>query len=159
MTDKNISWEDRIKDLNSKKKIRSVTCCIYNRNTRNKTNEECQCRRLIRAHSYDGESIEEETLKKTGQFTKPTIFKLSHKKSQDLNVYGTLPTTGCKFLRMDAETDIELVYDLLSKDCQNEPDFIISIYGGAKYFTLTERLEKGFIGGIISAASATSKLN
>ncbi len=46
------------------------------------------------------------------------------------------------------------VYNLLLEDCgRKKPALILSVYGGAKYFTMTEKLEKEIIRGIIDAAT------
>ena len=41
----------------------------------------------------------------------------------------------------------------------SEPRLIMSIIGGAKYFTLSERLESNFINGIIDVALKSGRNN
>jgi len=52
---------------------------------------------------------------------------------------------------------MEHIVQLLIDDCNGKPNLIMSIYGGAKYFTMTERLEKEFIRGIVDAATMAGK--
>jgi len=64
-------------------------------------NVECSCGRLIRCHSYDGESIQSKE-------KPPEIFRdRCHSAKVDVNVFGGLKFTDCKFLRIDNWTKIE----------------------------------------------------
>jgi hypothetical protein len=50
------------------------------------------------------------------------------------------------------------VYNLLLGNCGGKkPALILSVYGGAKYFTMTEKLEKEIIRGIVDAATTAGK--
>ncbi|CAF3430705.1 unnamed protein product [Rotaria sp. Silwood1] len=71
-----------------------------------------------------------------------------------INVFGILKPTGCKFLRIDNRLPMEDLYQFIVEDCDRQkPALILSVYGGAKYFTTTERLEKEIIRGVIHAAT------
>ncbi len=63
-----------------------------------------------------------------------------------------------QFIRCDITTPVENLYNLVHKDCNQKPSLIISIYGGAKYFKMNERLEKEFMRGIIEAATAAGNV-
>jgi hypothetical protein len=50
------------------------------------------------------------------------------------------------------------LFQLIVEHCGGQkPALILSVYGGAKYFTMTERLEKEFIRGVIDAATMAGK--
>ena len=153
-------WEQIIKDCQRDEKYRSRTCCIYNRNphlSNAADDSTCPCGRLLRRHSFNGESVEQKALKKgTQNYQPPAEFPddRTHSAAVPLNVFGQLPTNGCKFLRLDSRCKMIDLFTLLLHDCRQErPALILSVYGGAKYFTMTERLEKEFIRGVIDAAT------
>jgi hypothetical protein len=55
---------------------------------------------------------------------------------------------------------MSVVYNLLVADCggqNHKPALILSVYGGAKYFIMTEKLQKEIIRGIIDAATTAGK--
>ncbi|CAF4373981.1 unnamed protein product, partial [Rotaria sordida] len=75
-----------------------------------------------------------------------------------VNVFGTLQPNGCKFLRINVRVPMKDIFQLILEDCERQKQaLILSIYGGAKYFTMTERLEKEFIRCIIDTATMASK--
>ncbi len=46
----------------------------------------------------------------------------------------------------------EILSDLLVKDVGAKPDLLISCFGGAEYFNMTDKLEKEFMNGISQVA-------
>ncbi|CAF4183794.1 unnamed protein product, partial [Rotaria sordida] len=80
-----------------------------------------------------------------------------HSDAVSVNVFGTLQPSGCKFLRIDVRIPMKDIFEFIFEDCGTQkPALILSIYGGAKYFTMTERLEKEFIRGVIDAATVAN---
>lgn len=161
---KAMSWEQIIQEYSEQEsKFKSRTCCIYNNQPRSSDNDSdklCPCGRMVSRHSFTDDSLEHQSIEKTKtRFQQPTEFRdLSHSKNVPLNVFGTMKPNGCKFLRIDNRLKVEHLYKLILKDCQGKrPNVILSIFGGAKFFTMTERLEKEFIAGVIDAATMASK--
>jgi hypothetical protein len=142
-----LSWPERIKRANT---FSSRTCAIYNHLSRQgEENSECPCGRLVRQHSYEG------YCRQTGDELFPIDSDYDEYSSAPvrLNTYGIHPS-GCKYLRCDIATDMEKIYDLIVGDCGGKkPPFIISVYGGAKYFSLTDQLEKEFMRAIVHTAT------
>ncbi|CAF5147771.1 unnamed protein product, partial [Rotaria magnacalcarata] len=94
-------------------------------------NEKCGYGRLKSSHSYEGQP-----------------------KSQNFGIfYNQYESRLTKFIRCDIREETEKLYKLIQDDCSQKPHLIISIYGGAKYFQMNERLEKEFMRGIIEAAT------
>ena len=160
------TWDQLIHEYRVKSGYQSRTCRIFDRQSpRQPTppNKVCPCGRLVRRHSFDGESLESKGLKdKPPTFVVPTEFQdgigpYAPSAQVPFNVYGALKSTGCKFLRIDSRCRAENLYQLICADCAEKPSLILSVYGGAKYFTLTERLEKEFIRGIIDTATMAGK--
>ncbi|CAF1197338.1 unnamed protein product [Adineta steineri] len=159
------SWEDLIFDAIANKKIDSRTCRIYNRQVqtpRDDANNKCCCGRLVRRHSFDDpNNISLSANKENAKVpNSPQQFKPIHSTIVPVTTYGTLKSTGsigCKYIRIDHQTHMERIYELLVNDCGGtKPGLILSIYGGAKYFTMTEKLEKEIIRGIIDAAATSN---
>ncbi|CAF0730867.1 unnamed protein product [Adineta steineri] len=158
MSDISSSWEDLI-IRHSETKLKSRTCSIFNINSSLSTESDklCPCDRMIRRHSLIGECLQSKAAA-NGNTTwePPTKFldNASHSTKVPINVYGTLQSVGCKFIRVDSRVAIKDLFQLVLEDSGGQkPDLIISVYGGAKYFTMTERLEKEFIRGVIDAAT------
>ncbi|CAF0834212.1 unnamed protein product [Adineta ricciae] len=99
----------------------------------------CKCNRPMSAH-------DEKDLGETSwDMHQNTVEKLDP-------VHGVLPN-GALFTRLAIDTPKVKVERLFSHFwCMSEPRLIMSIIGGAKYFTLSERLESNFINGIIDVA-------
>ncbi|CAM4773277.1 unnamed protein product [Rotaria magnacalcarata] len=154
------SWEDLIIKHSGYPKFKSRTCCIYNSRSRHPVNDPdklCPCGRMIRRHSLLGDCLESTEAKRGNtEFQTPDRFLDGKKHSVEvpINVFGTLQPSGCKFLRIDARSPMENIFQLILEDCGTQkPALILSVYGGAKYFTMAERLEKEFIRGVIDAAT------
>jgi len=164
MSDKKQSWEDLIINYSKEDKFKSRTCSIYNNKSKhppNNQNKLCPCGRMIRSHSFDGDSLESKHPNNgINRFRPPDVFldNNTHSAPMSINVFGTLKPDGCKFLRVDSRLSMKILFQLMVEDCgRKKPDLILSVYGGAKYFTMTERLEKEFIRGLIDAATTASK--
>ena len=159
------SWENLIEPHTSNSKFKSRTCKIYNRQawTPNDRDTPCPCDRLIRCHSFDGINCLQPKAEKgvNPVWNPPNEFRdLVDSAQVAVNVFGRLKSTDCKFIRIDIRSKIEDIYNLLLDDCggdKHKPTLILSVYGGAKYFTMTERLQKEIIQGIVDAASAAGK--
>ncbi|CAF1019434.1 unnamed protein product [Rotaria sordida] len=114
---------------------------------------------MIRCHSFTGKPLEpEESKRRNAEWKPPQEFPdLTGSTTVPINVFGTLKPTGCKFLRIDNRLPMEDLFQFILEDCGGQkPALILSIYGGAKYFTMTERLEKEFIRGVIDAATTAN---
>lgn len=162
------SWNTLIRENIFKPPLKSRTCCIFNNKPRSTERDKlCPCARLIRCHSYTGESVESRATSgkatatdETSNWQPPAVFPddNNHSCKVDLDVFGVLKPSGCKFLRIDSRIMISNLFKLIVEDCQGKPpNLILSVYGGAKYFTMTERLEKEFIRGIVDAATLAGK--
>ena len=153
-------WKDLIARHGGRKEapLKSRTCKIFDQQSilKDKPDELCPCGRLVRCHSFDGESLHRKT---NIEWKPPENFRdRVDSANVDINVFGTLKPIGCKFVRLDSRTPVINVFELITEDCGGRrPDLILSVYGGAKYFTMTEKLEKEFIRGVIDAATMASK--
>jgi len=163
-TEKRLSWDELIINRLSDDNFKSRTCKIYNRQPRisdNDLNKLCPCGRLVRRHSFEGESLQANAEKQNNSNWNPPVkFKNAHSIIIPVTIFGTIKSNGCKFIRLDAESDMSIVYNLLVDDCggqNHKPALILSVYGGAKYFIMTEKLEKEIIRGIIDAATTAGK--
>jgi hypothetical protein len=163
MNDKIQSWEDLILHHRTEPKFQSRTCCIFNNKSRcpDEPDKLCPCKRMIRRHSFTGESVEDKARARGDTAWRPPD-EFPHDKTHSarvpINVFGILKPTGCKFLRIDNRVQVKDLFQLILEDCQGQkPALVISVYGGAKYFTMTEKLEKEFIRGVIDAATMAGK--
>ncbi|CAF3900565.1 unnamed protein product [Rotaria sp. Silwood2] len=154
------SWVDLIIKRSGNCKFKSRTCCIYNIKSISPDNIQdqlCPCGRMIRLHSSTGDSLETAEAKRGNtKFKHPNEFLEGNKHSVavPVNVFGTLQPSGCKYLRLDVRLPMKDLFQLILEDCGGQkPALILSVYGGAKYFTMTEQLEKEFIRGVIDAAT------
>jgi len=157
-------WEDLIRNRLINDDFKSRTCRIFNRkatDSLNDSDKSCPCGRLVRSHSFDGESIQAKAKRENNlDWTPPLQFETNRSVRAPVTIFGRLKSNGCKFIQLDAQSDISVVYDLLVADCGGEdhkPALILSVYGGAKYFIMTEKLEKPIIRGIIDAATIAGK--
>ncbi|CAF1149147.1 unnamed protein product [Rotaria sordida] len=157
------SWENliekRINDVNFK----SRTCKIYNRQAGESdqhSDKLCPCDRLVRRHSFKEKSVQEIEKLINPDWQPPDEYDISaHSAKVPVTVFGRLKSNGCKFLRIDTRTKEEVIYELLVDDCGGKkfkPSLILSIYGGAKYFTMTEKLEIEIIRGISDATTSAN---
>lgn len=156
-------WEVLINRRNEEPKFKSRTCSIFNINSSFPAEPDklCPCERMIRRHSLVGECLQSKAVANGNHsWEPPTKFldNTTHSTKVPINVYGTLNSDGCKYIRIDNRVPVKDVFQLILDDCgKQKPALIISVYGGAKYFTMTERLEKEFIRGVIDAATMTGR--
>lgn len=156
-----LPWHDLVVTRTKDSYFTSATCQIYNQRAKfssKDSNRLCCCGRLVRCHSFDGESLHAYANKShDNKWSPPKIFKpQNHTVSVPVTIFGRLKSDGCKFIRIDDQSDMKVIYDLLVDDCggkEHRPSLILSVYGGAKYFTMTEKLAKEIIRGIIDAAT------
>jgi hypothetical protein len=163
MNDKTHSWEDLIIRHSKESKFKSRTCSIFNSNSTFPAEPDklCPCDRMIRRHSLIGDCLESNALASGNTAWEPPAKYLdnkTHSVEVPVSVFGTLKPVGCKFIRIDSRIPVKDLFGLILEDCRRQkPDLIITVYGGAKYFTMTERLEKEFIRGVIDAATMAGK--
>lgn len=147
------SWTELIKKFSAEKKLSSRTCKTY---IKHQSKDVCQCGRLRAAHSI--ERIPDESLGEKNPETK-SWNELSETKKTSMMVYGVLPRNNAKFIRCDNRQSVKHLYELILEDRKKvRPSLLISAFGGAKYFTLSERLEKDFVTGIIDLATRAGRL-
>ncbi|UJR29010.1 hypothetical protein I4U23_010228 [Adineta vaga] len=159
MNDRSHSWCDLIVRYQEDPKFKSRTCSIFNVNSNyhGEPDKLCPCDRMVRRHSLVGECLQSKAAANGSTSWEPPLKFLdnsTHSTKISINVYGTLKSDGCKFIRIDNRVPMKDVFQLILEDGGNQkPVLIISVYGGARYFTMTERLEKEFIRGVIDAAT------
>ncbi|CAF3112137.1 unnamed protein product [Rotaria sp. Silwood2] len=110
--------------------------------SKNKNDVQCGCNRLRREHSWD--VFEGKDLQWN---------RNEHTRSACNNAYGYMPNTRAHYIRCDIKTHPSILAKLMFDVWKvKEPQLIMCIIGGAKYFKLNERLEREFMKGIIQAA-------
>ncbi|CAF1099065.1 unnamed protein product [Rotaria sordida] len=145
-------WEELVKEKVRKGSLVGITCHIYSKSTKGPIDEtkKCCCGRLIRSHSFDGEA--------QTQFATETEFNemTCVPEETPLTVYGQLGIvgSGARFIRcyVGLQNLFETLIDLVIEDVDSQPDLLISCFGGAKNFAMTDKLEKEFMNGISRAA-------
>jgi hypothetical protein len=155
-------WEDLVMRRTKDDNFKSSTCAIYNRKAFTLSNayKFCPCGRLVRCHSFDGERLPSLPVYVIDHTPDPQREFKPNSCSTDVpvTIFGKLKSNGCKFIRIGDQSDMSTIYKLLVDDCGGDkPPLILSIYGGAKYFTMVERLEKEIIRGIIDVATKAGK--
>ena len=149
-----LEWTDRIAKLKENNELKSRTCKVF---VKHPQHEICQCGRLRSRHSYAtlhdvplAEKTETGNDWNEGPDTSSVL----------VDVFGVLSAGGLKFVRCDNRTKTPVLYNLILDDCNGEkPNLIISAYGGAKYFTLSDKIEKDFVTGIIDLATRAGMCN
>ncbi|CAF4207383.1 unnamed protein product [Rotaria magnacalcarata] len=138
-------WVKAVEELFCDGKLKSHQCKVYNKDRQsNNTDEKCGCQRLVRHHSFDGDELK----------VKPTNEDWTvEEHTEPLKALIYRSTTPAKFLRCSCENkkDIETLYKLMGSVC-GKPKLIISVYGGHKYFTMDEAIEKEFMDSMAEAA-------
>ncbi|CAF1414384.1 unnamed protein product [Rotaria magnacalcarata] len=144
-------WSEKIEELFAEGKLKSHQCKVYSNNSKSTTiDQKCGFQRFIRHHSFDGPELtdkptqEEWTVENRTKPISPLIYRC---------------TESAKYLRCSCETqkDIETLYELMRSVC-DQPKLIISVYGGRKYFTMSEAIEKEFMDSVAEAATTSAKL-
>ncbi|CAF0830978.1 unnamed protein product [Rotaria sordida] len=149
-------WEELVKEKVRKGSLVGITCHIYSKSTKGPIDEtkKCCCGRLTRSHSFDGEA--------QTQFATETEFNemTCVPEETPLTVYGQLGIfgSGARFIRcyVGLQNLFETLIDLVIEDVDSQPDLLISCFGGAKNFAMTDKLEKEFMNGISRAAVTKS---
>ncbi|CAF1134485.1 unnamed protein product [Rotaria sp. Silwood1] len=109
---------------------------------KNKNDIPCGCNRLRREHSWD--VFEGKNLQWN---------RNEHTRSACNNAYGYISNTHAHYIRCDIKTHPNILAKLMFDVWKvKDPQLIMCIIGGAKYFKLNERLEREFMKGIIQAA-------
>ncbi|CAF4161369.1 unnamed protein product [Rotaria magnacalcarata] len=145
------SLERKNRELFAEGKLKSHQCKVYSNNSKSTTiDQKCGFQRFIRHHSFDGPELtdkptqEEWTVENRTKPISPLIYRC---------------TESAKYLRCSCETqkDIETLYELMRSVC-DQPKLIISVYGGRKYFTMSEAIEKEFMDSVAEAATTSGKI-
>ncbi|CAF3888305.1 unnamed protein product [Adineta steineri] len=166
------SWEDLVSRITTAEKIVCRTCNNKQVQThQDDADKKCYCGRLVQRHSFDhpylsldannGNATTPNTNNNNAETpNSPKKSKNEHYTTARVTVYGVLKSTegvGCKYIRIHQHSCMGSIYKLLFNDCGGtKPTLILSVYGGAKYFTMTEKLEKEIIRGIIDAAATSN---
>lgn len=135
--------------------IKRRTCSTYiptpdeGKDSKNSREIKCGCKRLRREHSWD-------------VFENPTgkWNSKEHTIPACNNAYGFITHNQQQsfYIRCDMETPPETLLRLMLDVWKmKEPNLIMCIIGGAKYFKMNERLEREFMKGIIQAALKAGK--
>ncbi|CAF3021064.1 unnamed protein product [Rotaria socialis] len=137
-----LTWKERVERYAANDELSGITCAVYSTRDANDFNQKtkCICGRLARLHSYEGEPKKE--LRKSRKWGTELAGVTP------MTVYGQL-SNGARFIRCDIEANpFEKLVQLILDDVDNIPKLIVSCYGGAAYFTMTDNLEREFMNGI-----------
>ncbi|CAF1023099.1 unnamed protein product [Didymodactylos carnosus] len=139
-------WLSTVETFIASSELTGVTCNVYNTQSQapaNDLNAICGCKRYIRNHSYT-DNVETPPKDKWNLLNNAVYVPVT---------YG-IRKNQSKFIRCVTRQpeDIISLYDFIKLDCQ-EPNLIVSCYGGAKYFTMNKDLEKEFMIGIAHVAT------
>jgi len=139
-TDNSLSWPERIK----RKVYKPRTSALHDRSSKKDDKKPvCTSDHRVHGHSFEDESAREDS---------PS--RRDIKKEVNSKDWYQINPDSCKYVLCDIKKDMNEIYDLIVRDRSiKEPSIIMSVYGGAKYFRLTNRLEKEFIHGIIHTAT------
>ncbi|CAF3675629.1 unnamed protein product [Rotaria sp. Silwood1] len=124
-----------------------ATCAVYSENGDDTVNKEtkCICGRLASQHSFIGQP---KTKFRNAQRWIPQLAV-----EVDVTHDGQLEN-GARFIRCDTENDtFKTLVEIIVKDVSTEPKLLVSCYGGAGYFTMTDDLEREFMSGIGQVAA------
>ncbi len=58
---------------------------------------------------------------------------------------------------MEPNETFQILTDIITQDVGNAPKLLVSCYGGAEYFKMTDKLEKEFLSGIAQVAATQGK--
>lgn len=164
-----LSWNQLVVNHRDDSNFRSRTCHIYNCHSKQPSNNPdqcCPCGRLIGRHSLDDTCLESQALDRGKTWIRPEKFdeNKNHSCEVIVNVYGALKPRGCKFVRIDNHLNVNepidsyCLYHLILEDCAGKrPRIILTISGGAKYFTLAEQLQTEVVRGIIDIAARSGR--
>ncbi|CAF1493524.1 unnamed protein product [Adineta ricciae] len=141
-------WVHLVSDAIKNENWKSKTCHAYSIKDRTTTNqtEPCLCGRLPRAHSFDGTPNKD--LLKSKKFNRQKFLV-----QKELTVYGQI-SNGAKFIRwnVDTTTRFQTLSKIIKENVGSKPHLLISCFGGAENFVMTDTLEKEFMIGIAQAA-------
>ncbi|CAF1178334.1 unnamed protein product [Rotaria sp. Silwood1] len=144
---KKMTWKELVKEQADKDNLKGATCAVYSENGDDTVNKEtqCICGRLARQHSFIGQP---KTKFRNAQRWIPQLAI-----EVDVTHYGQLEN-GARFIRCDTENDtFKTLVEIIVKDVSTEPKLLVSCYGGAGYFTMTDDLEREFMSGIGQVAA------
>ncbi len=58
---------------------------------------------------------------------------------------------------MESDDTYQTLAQMITKDVGSEPKLLVSCYGGAEYFKMTDKLEREFLNGIAQVAATQGK--
>ncbi|CAF2997434.1 unnamed protein product [Rotaria sp. Silwood2] len=146
-TQKKLTWKELVKQQADNGKLKGATCAVYSKNVDDIVDKEtqCICGRLPRQHSFTG--------KPKPKFRNAQKWTSKLAAIVDVTQYGQLEN-GARFIRCDTENDtFETLGQIIVKDVGAKPKLLVSCYGGAEYFTMTDDLEREFMNGIGQVAA------
>ncbi len=171
LTEKEMAWKELVKEQVKLGKLKGATCKAYSQKHNEIDNDKaCVCGRLPREHSFNGNAIEkfQKAAKwveeKMAEKTEVTAYgqlkneaRVRNRKAYTLNdCFQSIFSP--QFIRCDTENDtFDVLAQIIRKDVGSEPKLIVSCYGGAAYFIMTDDLEKEFKSGIGQLASTKGK--
>ncbi|CAF1622667.1 unnamed protein product [Rotaria sp. Silwood1] len=144
---KKMTWKELVKEQADNDNLKGATCAVYSKNMNDPNHQEtqCVCGRLASQHSFIGQP---KTKFRNAQRWIPQLAI-----EVDVTHYGQLEN-GARFIRCDTENDtFKTLVEIIVKDVGAKPKLIVSCYGGAEYFTMTDDLEREFMSGIGQVAA------
>ncbi|CAF1278916.1 unnamed protein product [Rotaria sp. Silwood1] len=144
---KKMTWKELVKEQADKDNLKGATCAVYSKNMNDPNHQEtqCVCGRLASQHSFIGQP---KTKFRNAQRWIPQLAI-----EVDVTHYGQLEN-GARFIRCDTENDtFKTLVEIIVKDVGAKPKLLVSCYGGAEYFTMTDDLEREFMSGIGQVAA------
>ncbi len=58
---------------------------------------------------------------------------------------------------MGLDNTFQTLANMIAKDVGNNPKLLVSCYGGAEYFKMTDKLEREFLNGIAQVAATQGR--
>jgi hypothetical protein len=58
---------------------------------------------------------------------------------------------------MESDETFQILADLIASDVGNKPKLLVSCYGGAEYFRMTDKLEREFLNGIAQVVATRGR--
>ncbi|CAF3973191.1 unnamed protein product [Rotaria sp. Silwood1] len=147
------TWAELVKREVKNGKLKVAACAVYSKKEENNVqpNAQCICGRIAREHSFNGDP----KIKFRG--AQKWLPKLTIE--TDVTHYGQ-SKSGARFIRCDVEKNtFETLFQIICDDVVNKPKLIVSCYGGAQYFSMTDILEREFMNGIGQVATTKGQSN
>ena len=59
---------------------------------------------------------------------------------------------------MESDETLQTLANMIADDVGNNPKLLVSCYGGAQYFKMTDKLEREFLNGIAQVAATKGEM-